>query len=94
MVWDSEEPTDQSANGALCSEASDYLSFLSVSPESADQLNCRTNGSLSFRHVPNLKRVLVVVPVTDEFQPYPSTYSVLLGQIDLGLNYSFTIYHK
>lgn len=94
MVWDSEGPTDQSANGALCSEASDYLSFLSVFPDSTDQLNCRTNGSLSFWHVPNLERVLLVVPVTDQFQPYPSTYSVLLGQIDLGLNYSFTIYHE
>ena len=45
VVCGSDRPSDQSASGALCSEASDYLSFLSVIQDSTSQLNCRTTGS-------------------------------------------------
>lgn len=93
-MWDSDGPNDQSANGALCSEASDYLSFLSMFPDSTDQLNCVTIGSLSSQHVLSLESIVLVVPVTDQFQPYPSMDSILLHQIDLDLNCSFSIYRK
>lgn len=45
VMWGSDGTSDQSATGALCSEASDYLSFLSVFPESTGQLHCRTAAS-------------------------------------------------
>lgn len=46
---------------------------------------------LSVQHVPNFDGVLLVVTGPDRFQPYPNTYSMFLGQRDLGLNCGFTI---
>ena len=93
-MWGGDGPNDQSANSALCSEVSDDLPFLPMFPDSMDQLNCRTIGSLSSQRVLNLEIVLLVASVTDQSQPYPSAYCMLLDQVDLGLNGSFSIDHK
>ena len=45
VVWGHGGLSDQSASGASCSEASDYLSFLSMFPDSPGQLNWRIIGS-------------------------------------------------
>lgn len=69
--------SDQSADGVSCSEASDYLSFLSVFPIAQASSTGEQLGLLNFQ--PNLRGVSLVDPVPDKFQPSPCTSAYAFG---------------
>lgn len=82
VVWGSDGLSDQSADGVSCSEASDYLSFLSVFPIAQASSTGEQLGLLNFQ--PNLRGVSL-----------PHAPALMLsGWRDLALNGRFTVYHK